>query len=80
MTPKTFEKIKERTECKAYLRRRHRVQAWRIVETAACDYAKSRTLEAADRMYQAVYGVLPGDGKATAESTKFTEWKYESTD
>lgn len=33
----------------------------KALEGAANDYAKNRTLEAADRMYQAVYGMWPGD-------------------
>ena len=35
----------------------HYAQLLRALEGAANDYAKNRTLEAADRMYQVVYGM-----------------------
>lgn len=39
----------------------YHTQLIKALEGAANDYAKSRTLEAADRMYQAVYGMRPRD-------------------
>lgn len=36
------------------------VKLLKDLEGAACEYAKTRTLEEADRMYQVVYGMLPG--------------------
>lgn len=59
-------KIKHALDCRkrnADMGRRlaeHHAQLLKNLEGAACDYAKNRTLEAADRMYQAVYGMLPG--------------------
>lgn len=38
----------------------HHAKLLKDLEGAASSYAKDRTLEAADRMYQVVYGVLPG--------------------
>lgn len=38
----------------------HHARLLKDLEGAANDYAKSRTLEAADRMYQVIYGMLPG--------------------
>lgn len=45
----------------------HHAQLVKNLEGAANDYAKSRTLEAADRMYQAVYGMLPGPEQEVVE-------------
>jgi hypothetical protein len=39
---------------------KHHVAVLKAMEGAASDYAKNRSLEAADRMYQALYGMLPG--------------------
>lgn len=35
-------------------------ELFKAVESAASQYAKDRTLENADRLYKAVYGMLPG--------------------
>lgn len=32
---------------------------WTELELAACEYAKSKSIEAADRMYGVVYGLVP---------------------
>lgn len=59
-------KIKHALDCRkrnADMGRRlaeHHAQLLKNLEGVACDYAKNRTLEAADRMYQVVYGMLPG--------------------
>lgn len=44
----------------------HHTKLLKDLEGAASDYAKNRTLEAADRMYQVVYGMLPGPEEITA--------------
>ncbi len=36
------------------------VEMFKAVEASASRYAKERTLENADKLYRAVYGVLPG--------------------
>jgi predicted transcriptional regulator len=38
---------------------KHHVAVLKALEGAATDYAKNRNLETADRMYQALYGMLP---------------------
>lgn len=39
----------------------------KAVETAAKDYAKEQTLDNADRLYQAVYGMLPTGDRTEGE-------------
>lgn len=37
----------------------HQARLYRVLEAETCAYAKSRSLDAADRIYQALYGVAP---------------------
>lgn len=52
-------KTEERQEALA----RHCSDLWKSVECAASDYRKARTLENADRVMEAIYGVKPPGGE-----------------